>query len=108
MSSSVRSRISVEDQIDEVVADEEQGRRSGDERQAHDRDGRTREHLGDLTAAGPSNEDHTQHGQEDRGDVAGEEGDDALGVDALGGRRGQDSLLDRCHGVRRELGGDHS
>src|SRR4051812_25240359 len=106
MSSSVRSLISVEDQVDEVVADEEQRGRAGDERESHDRDGGAGQHFGDLTPAGSSNEDHAKHREEDRCDVAGEEADDALGVDALGlGGRSERNLLNRLDSVSGELGG---
>src|SRR3954453_19543641 len=107
MSSSVRRRISAEDQFDDVVADEEQGRGAGDEREADDGDRGAGEHLGDLAPPPAPKEDHAEDGEEDRGDVLGEERDDALGVDAgrLGG--GERTLLERREGVRGELGGDH-
>ena len=75
--------------------------------QPHDRNRGTGQHLGDLTAAGPSNEDHAEHREQDGCDVAGEEGDDAFGVDALGLGCGKRGLLQRRQGVRGELVGDH-
>src|SRR3954453_22057823 len=112
MSSSVRSRMSppatsAEDQIDEVVPDEEQRRGAGDEGEADDRDRGTGEHLRDLTPAGAPDEDDARAGQRDRGDVAGEESADALGVDALGFGRSERSLLERRRYLRGDFSGDH-
>src|SRR5688572_30323974 len=89
MSSSVRSRISepanlLEDQVDEVVTDEEQGCRTRDEGETDDRDRRTRQNLRYLTLARAADKDHAEDRQQDRCDLAGEKGDDVFGGDALG------------------------
>ena len=58
-----------------------------------------RQHAGHLALAGPAEEDDAEHGEQDRRDLAGEERDDALGVDVLRrGRRTGRSL----HRVRHE------
>src|SRR5919202_2390577 len=100
MSSSVRSRIcppatSTEEQIDDVVAEEEQRRGAGDEGEPDDRDRGARQHLGDLTPARPADEDHAEHREQDGRDVTGEEGYDPLGVDALRLGGGERTLLER-------------
>src|ERR1700740_843065 len=105
MSSSVRSRISepanlLEDQVDDVVTDEEQGCRAGDERETYDRDRRTCQHLRYFPLARPADKDHAEHGEQDRRDVAGKEGDDSLGVDALGLRLRRGYERERVSGVR--------
>src|SRR6266498_3759754 len=103
MSSSVRSRIVayslsrrsapgkpatglLEHQPDQRVTDEEQRGGSGDERESDDRDRRAGQHSRDLALAGPADEDDAQHGQQDRDDLAGEEREDAVGVELFGTR----------------------
>src|SRR5207248_1947748 len=83
MSSSVRSRIVylLEHLAEQVVAEEEQGQRTGDEDHADDRDRRAGDHLGHLALAGPPDEDHSEDAQQDWCDLGTEERDDLVGID---------------------------
>src|SRR5690606_7444791 len=85
-----------EEQVDEVLAEEDQREGAADERQSDDRDRRAGHHFGDLTLAGAADEDQTEDREEDRGDPAEQELHHALGVDALG-------LGGLCEGVRDQV-----
>src|SRR5260370_36792170 len=68
MSSSVRSRMNAlsEDQLDQTLAEEEQGASARDEGKADDGDGRTRQHLGHLALAGAADEHDAEGGEPTR------------------------------------------
>src|SRR5262249_36280162 len=70
-----------EDQLDQTFAEEEQGASARDEGETDDRYRGAGEHAGHLTLAGAADEDDPQDGEQNRGDLGGDELDNRVRVD---------------------------